>query len=143
MGANNDCRDGRVRKPDYMLPGDAPMKLKGSLTEQKIREELIASQRAVLEQGTYPKLTSRLRDLFRNIHTAFVLAWTPEQLEDIFDVLVDGQQVVSLEIPKFDAESTVSVQTAQEYARALRGRPNVLRLTVAMDLAHDKANWFS
>jgi hypothetical protein len=119
------------------------MKLKGSLTEQKIREELIASQRAVLEQGTYPKLTSRLRDLFRNIHTAFVLAWTPEQLEDIFDVLVDGQQVVSLEIPKFDAESTVSVQTAQEYARALRGRPNVLRLTVAMDLAHDKANWFS
>jgi hypothetical protein len=116
------------------------MKLKGSLSEQKIREELIASQRAVLEQSNYPRLASKLRDLFPNVRTAFVLAWTPEQLEDIFDVLVDGQQVVSLEIPKSDDEPTVSVQTVQEYARELRGRPSVLRLAVAMDLAHAKKN---
>ena len=73
------------------------MKLKGSLTEQKFREELIASQRALFEQSTYAKLARKLREHFQNIRTAFILAWTPDQLEDIFDVLVDGEQVISLE----------------------------------------------
>ena len=111
------------------------MKLIGSLTEKKFRAELTASQRGLLELHKFPRLLTCLQNHFAHISSALILGWTPEQLEDLYDVLINGTQVASLEIAKNGDEIEFSVASAEDYAGKLKGRPNKIQFAVALDLA--------
>ncbi len=111
------------------------MKLVGSLSEQKFRERLEASQRSLLVLHEFPSLLACLKKHFPEISTAVILEWTPEQFEDIYDVLINGTQVATLEISRSGDEVEFSVETAEEYARKLKGRASRIQFAVALDLA--------
>ncbi|MCY1301849.1 hypothetical protein D9M69_534150 [compost metagenome] len=110
------------------------MKLIGSLAEQSFREELSRSWSGLREQENQllPILESRLGLII----SAFVLNWTPEQAEDLYAILVNGLEVVFLEVLREGGElvdfKTVSVK---EYERSTRSRQHRIKLAVALDLA--------
>lgn len=110
------------------------MKLIGSLAEQYFREELSKSWSGLREPGN--QLFSVLAGRLGLIGSAFVLNWTPEQAEDLYAVLVNGEEVVWLEISRSSGE-VVDFQTTsvKEYGKSLRSRQSRIQLAVALDLA--------
>lgn len=77
-----------------------------------------------------------LGEIYGKFVTAYVLSHTPEQGEDIFRVLVDGNTVVGLELHQSDGEppvSNVSKCSLKDYERAV-SKQGRLQLAVALDL---------
>lgn len=114
------------------------MKLIESLTEKRIRAEIENSQEALLTRRSYPRLLSRLQEVSPAIESALILEWTPEQLEDIYQVLLNGKGVVTVEVPKSEEVGPLAVEPAEQYARKLKGRVSQIQFAVAMDLAKTK-----
>lgn len=110
------------------------MRLVGSLSEQSFREELSKSWRGLREPGN--QLFSILTDRLGSIGSAFVLSWTPDQSEDFYVILVNGGEVVWLEVSRPNGE-VIAFQAldVREYERSLRSRQSRIQLAVALDLA--------
>ncbi len=110
------------------------MKLIGSLAEQSCREELSKSWGGLRESGN--QLFSILADRIGLIGSAFVLSWTPEQAEDLYTILVNGSEVVWLEVSRSNGEVVdFQATSVKEYERSLRSRQSRIKLAVALDLA--------
>jgi hypothetical protein len=91
------------------------------MSSSSLYEELLLSKENLLSGKDRAELLSALRvnlpDMSDNV---FIVYWIPEQAEDIFTVLVDGDKVVEVEISRISpAENPVSfdVLTVQEYLR--------------------------
>jgi hypothetical protein len=112
------------------------MKLIGSLSEQRERETLVASN-AELRDGQTP-LALALQSHGVDLNTAYVLEWIPEQAEDLFVVLVGRERVVRLEVARSDG-SIVAFDESALAAYVPTGRPAGLRLAVALDLVRSAA----
>ncbi len=110
------------------------MKLVGSLTEQYFREELSKSWDGLREQGN--ELLPILQDRLGLIDSAFVMNWTPEQGEDLYTIIVNGVDVVCLEVLR-DIGELVAFETTsvKHYERSLCSRQHRIKLAVALDLA--------
>ena len=110
------------------------MQLIGSKMEQDFREELVGSQAAL--QNPDSSLHQVLESHGYSTCRAYVLHWTPDQLEDIYIVLVDGSVLVSIEIDKLEQAGFPKVEEMdlKTYVRSL-SRMNQVRLAVAQDLA--------
>jgi len=84
-----------------------------------LNEELLQSKEKLLSGKNNAELLSALRANFPEMtDNAFIVGWIPEQGEDIFTVLVDGDKVVEVELSRINpAENPVSfdVLTVQEY----------------------------
>ncbi|WP_443190059.1 hypothetical protein [Pseudomonas indica] len=77
-----------------------------------------------------------LRDRIGLINSAFVLNWTPEQAEDLYTIVVNGVDVVWLEILRESGELVDFKATGvKEYERLIRSRQHRIKLAVALDLA--------
>jgi hypothetical protein len=76
------------------------MRLIGSLTEDRLRDELSRSNAALRTGHDNPTLRTFLQDQGVNLTTAFVLDWVPEQSEDIYIVLDGTRQVLTIELPR-------------------------------------------
>jgi hypothetical protein len=114
------------------------MKLTGSVTEDEYRGDLIGSKRFLFESSQGASVLRALSQICSNIRTAYVLAHTPEQGEDIFRILVNGESIVGFDLQQGDGErvaSNVSVTSVKDYERMLHGREGRLRLAVALDLS--------
>jgi len=110
------------------------MRLVGSLSEQSFREELSKSWSGLREPGN--QLFSILTDRLGSIGSAFVLSWIPEQAEDFYVVLVNGSEVIWLEVLRLNGEAAVFQNIdVKEYERSLRSRQSRIKLAVALDLA--------
>jgi len=110
------------------------VKLIGSLVEQSFRDELSKSWSALREPGNM--LLSILESRLGLVSSAFVLNWTPEQAEDLYSILVNGSEVVWLEILRSSGELVdFQFTSVKEYERSLRSRQQRLKLAVALDLA--------
>lgn len=110
------------------------MKLIGSLAEQSFRQELSRSWDGFREPGN--RLLSILEDRLGRIGSAFVLNWTPEQAEDLYTILVDGVEVVWLEVLRSSHELVdFRTTSVKEYERSLRSRQHKIKLAVALDLS--------
>jgi hypothetical protein len=72
------------------------IQLRGTLIEQSFREQLLNSWLWLKEEKS--ARMSFLKNEFGDIQSAFTLSWTPEQFEDLYTILVNGQHVVYLEI---------------------------------------------
>ena len=113
------------------------MKLIGSKMESNFREELIRSREAL--QAHDSKLKLALESEGHDSKNCYVLKWIPEQLEDLYTVLVGGSYIVDVEIDKYDISNTPIVQRT-ELKLYLQGltKMSQIRLAVAQDLACSK-----
>src|SRR5690606_42050688 len=75
--------------------------------EQDFREELMHSNTAL--QSSESSLHQVLESHGYSTSRAYVLHWTPEQLEDIYVVLIDASVLVSVEIDKFEGACLLEV----------------------------------
>lgn len=115
------------------------MKLIGRKTERDYRAELLASNKAHFSGESPSRLNEALRNGGYETKNAYVLQWTPDQAEDFFTVLVEGQFVVAVEINRCDVEGEVCVKRYElaDYIKGL-SRMHHVRLLVAQALAHGK-----
>ena len=113
------------------------VRLIGSKMEEDFREELVYSNAAL--QNPDSRLHQVLESHGYSTSRAYVLHWTPEQLEDIYVVLIDASVLVSVEIDKFEGACLPEVDEMElkDYVRGL-SRMNQVRLAVAQDLASAK-----
>jgi len=97
------------------------------------RQELLTGK---LSQTLLPAVRRRSQVITPNV---YIVQWTPEQREDLIDVLVDGETVVQIELPRVVNPREISFQIwdVSEYLKAKRGqsRTDRRRLEVALQLA--------
>jgi hypothetical protein len=111
------------------------MKLIGSLSEQHEREQLVASN-VSLRAGDSP-LAMALQAHGIDLTAAYILAWIPEQAEDLFVVLVGGERIVRLELLR-DGGAVVAFDESPLAAYKPGTKADRLRLAVASDLLGSK-----
>ena len=113
------------------------MKLIGSKMESDFREELLQSNNAIQDSGA--KLRNALEAKGHDTKNAFVLHSIPEQLEDLYTVLIDGTYLVDVEIDKYES-SKPPIVVRKELKPYLHGlsKMNQVRLAVAQELACTK-----
>lgn len=113
------------------------MKLIGSEMKSDFREELLRSNDALQDPDS--KLTQALQAEGHETKNAFVLHWTPEQLEDLYKVLIGGSYLVVVEIDKYDSSKAPILKKnyIKHYLHGLR-KMNQVRLAVAQGLACTK-----
>ena len=117
------------------------MKLIGSRTEQKMRDELVRSNLA-LQDGGYGNLTIALELADVNIAGAYVLNWIPEQAEDIYAVLASASEVVIVEVPRAEGRALVEREKLAKY-EAKCSKLQRLKVAVARDLMGSNASKLS
>lgn len=67
------------------------MKLRGTLTEQQFKEQLLKSHNSLFTDPSYKRLLQLLQDTYQDLKTAYVLNWIPEQGEDIYTILINNR----------------------------------------------------
>ena len=115
------------------------MRLIGSKTEQDYREVLIASHAFHFSAHPQSQLKEILRQAGYETENAYVLHWTPDQSEDFFTVLIQGEFLVSVRIERDNPDNEPSVKRHEldVYLKGL-SRMHHVRLLVAQELAHGK-----
>lgn len=112
------------------------MQLIGSKMEKDFREELQKSNQSFSSQS---KLRSALESQGHPTDNAFVLHWTPDQVEDIYIVLINGTYLVSVELDRINPDTPPIYKRIElkEYKQGL-SKMNQVRLLVAQELANAK-----
>jgi hypothetical protein len=117
------------------------MKLIGSKMENDFREELVHSHEYHFSEDSDSKLKELLIKKELPVKNAYILSWTPDQTEDIYVVLINGETLVSAEIDRHDLSNPPIFEKLEinEYMRGL-SRMYQVKLLVAKDLASEKHN---
>lgn len=111
------------------------MKLIGSSTEQEIRTRLLGSKEELFTNPKNRNLLQCLIGASPNMKTAFVLYWIPEQGEDIYQILVNDDLILEIEISHDGIiEEPVKSYTISQYLVGKK-RMDQIKLAVALDLA--------
>jgi len=110
------------------------VKLIGNKTEKDFRAELVRSNKGLRESES--KLRKALESEGHDVSNAYVLHCTPDQLEDIYVVLIEGSFLVSIEIDRFDNSKSPIFERIElkDYLHGL-SKTDQIRLAVAQDLA--------
>ncbi|OLO02663.1 hypothetical protein BTW07_18490 [Salinicola socius] len=107
-----------------------------------LKAELLQSKEKLLGGIKSAELLSTLRDKFPDLtDNVFIVGWIPEQGEDIFTLLVDGEKVVEVEISRISpGENPVrfDVLTVQQYLKQNPALSKSARrkLDAAIQLSH-------
>lgn len=110
------------------------MRLIGSMTENKIRGDLIAGRNSIFIEGGCLLLLGAIRDIFPSIENAVVLNSIPDQGEDIYELLISEDMVVTLEIPRDGSPYSYETSSRQEYASRHKSKMSQIKMAVAEDL---------
>lgn len=112
------------------------MKLRGTLTEQSFRKELMASKIHLFNDISMERFLNTLKQTCPAMKTAYTLYWIPEQGEDIITFLVDMDYAVTIELDRYDhaIAPIVSVDPIESLHKSL-SKINQIRIAVALDLA--------
>jgi hypothetical protein len=115
-----------------------------SLADERIVEELERARKQLLsDEPPSALLTVLRRRLNTTTENLYILTWIPEQREDLYDVLVDGVNVVHLGIPRGSpvSESLFDIWSLRDYrmARKHATKPERRKLEVAIRLATSRA----
>ncbi|WP_438445395.1 hypothetical protein [Gorillibacterium sp. sgz5001074] len=111
------------------------MKLKGTMTEQAYRKELIASKHHLFNDSSMRRFLNVIRETFPTMTTAHVLSWTPEQGEDIISFLVDTHSVITVELDRYEKTMApiVEVYPIENWMKGL-SKTFQIKIAVAFDL---------
>lgn len=114
------------------------MNSKISITEEEYRTELINSKRYFFESQKGQNVLTHIRKLCGEVHTIYALAHTPEQGEDIFRILVNGEKIIGLDLQDEDnnfAALNITTYSIKEYERLVNSRMARLKLSIALSLS--------
>ncbi|MDA5535205.1 hypothetical protein HB976_09890 [Yersinia mollaretii] len=112
------------------------MRLIGSRTESLRREELVQSGITIKKNEAIDYF---LNEKFSPIKSAYVLACTPEQGEDFYRIIVNGDIVVEFEISRADSTITdIEEISVEDYSKLIKSKSDKLDLIIALDLANNK-----
>lgn len=97
------------------------MKLLGSKLEQELREHLIVSNESLFKSEEKKRLLEVIRSLFPEMKTAYIIHWIPEQGEDIYKILVDDNNILEIELDRYDSqvEPIVEITAISQYIHGL------------------------
>ncbi len=112
------------------------MKLRGSIIEQKLRDELIASHDSLFKSSEDKKILSCLMKQYPDMVTAYLLHWICEQGEDIYHYLIDLGKVCIIEVSRVetDLDPIVEDYPLNLYKKELN-RTDRIRFFIAQELA--------
>ena len=114
------------------------MKLTNSDTEKEYCADLIGSKKYLMESEKGQHVLKHVRKIFGDIKTIYALSHTPEQGEDIFRVLVNGERIIGFDLQdeagQFEALN-ITTYSIKEYERLLTGKMGKLKLAIALDLS--------
>jgi hypothetical protein len=114
------------------------MKLKNTRTEAEFRKELALSKKYLYESEKGQHALNAVRRICGEVASAYVLVHTPEQGEDVFRILVNGERIIG-----FDLQDQLGLHQAtnitdlhvKAYESLLSGIPARLKLAVALELS--------
>lgn len=110
------------------------MRLSGSITENGYYDQLTRSWESI--KAGNGGIMKALESHFHEITSAFVLGCTPEQSEDIYTILVNGQDIVTIEISRPERiEVSFSTTSLRDYKRQAKSRQRSIQLAVALALS--------
>lgn len=107
------------------------MDLIGSLSEQREREELLASNAKLRRRDG--ALAAALEAAGADLATSYVLEWIPDQGEDLYVVLMGCDRIVRVELVR-STGAVVTLEQASLDEYRPETKPARLRLAVALDL---------
>ncbi|MDU0206501.1 hypothetical protein ACYEXS_36340 [Paenibacillus sp. MAH-36] len=112
------------------------MKLKGTMTEQAYRQELIASKFHLFNDISMSRFLNIIRMTFPEMKTAHTLSWTPEQGEDIISFLVDTHSIIKIELDRYDntIEPIVDVYPIEDWMKG-HSKTYQIKIAVGFELA--------
>ncbi|AIQ65423.1 hypothetical protein PSTEL_22220 [Paenibacillus stellifer] len=112
------------------------MKLRGTLTEQQFKEQLLKFHNSLFADPSYKRLLQLLQDTYEDFKTAYILYWIPEQGEDIYTILINNKCIAIIELDRHDMQIEPIIQTIsiQEYQLRLSKTQQIL-LAVAQALS--------
>ena len=113
------------------------MKLIGSRREKEYRKELKESHFALFYSNSGLRLFNVIKSIFPEMKTAYVIGCTPDQGEDIYEVLIDTNIIAWIELDRFDFNSAPIFEKSPliDQLKKLKKRKKI-KLLVALDLAH-------
>ena len=119
--------------------------LTGTKTERDIREQLLVSKDFIFNNPEGSRILNLLNELYPELSSAYVLKCIPEQAEDEYIIIVDGTQMIWIEISRVDSlkEPEFEKLNFREYERGSRQR--LIKMAIAKELAeidlakHNKA----
>ena len=124
------------------------MKLKGTTTEEAYRAELQSTRDYIFNTEDGRILYQSIMEKVEDFKTAYILDWIPDQGGDFFNLIVNGETLVSIEIEEemdfltkditkkvFSYES----QSIKSYKKGL-SKTNQIKLEVAIDLCQIDMN---
>ncbi|WP_426407714.1 hypothetical protein [Bradyrhizobium ganzhouense] len=107
------------------------------LSEKQMIGQLEAGREYLLSAPGSRRLLSLLRQRLQSItRNVYVVRYIPEQTEELYDILVDGVNIVHIELPR-DPSSTAIVFEKSELEEYRRHLTKVVRrkLELAIELA--------
>ena len=112
------------------------MKLRGTITEQSYRRELLATKYHLFHDISMLRFLEIIRENFPAMKAAHTLYWTPEQGEDIITFLVDNHSIIIIELDRYDNEIApiVDVYPIENFIQGY-SKTNQIKIAVALDLA--------
>ena len=110
------------------------MKLRRSMTEQKFRDNFLRFRHEFFVERKFPILLEKLNKEFPRMTSAFILAYTPDQCEDFYSVLIDDYCVAILEISRVGSKGQFEVMTLADYKKDLKDLQSKIKLEVALDI---------
>jgi hypothetical protein len=117
------------------------MKLKGTITEQQIREKLQALRNRLFNDIILRRYLSIIKETFPTMKTAYILDWIPDESEDIITFLVDTHTVIQIELDRLDSEIEPIIEVYPlETLKKGRSKWNQIKIEVALDLATKDIN---
>jgi hypothetical protein len=110
----------------------------GPTTERELRRELAEARLRPEDNPRHARIFRAVRSIMDVGSVYHVLTDTPEQMEDVFRILVDDTVVVGFELQRDSSDASpteVQQYSVQDYRKAIGGRLSKARLRIALELA--------
>ena len=111
------------------------IKLRGTRTEEELRKTLLNAMLDIDGDDSESPLKQILESEFKELKSACVLGWTPEQGEDFYFVLVNAKSLCLVEIDKITNEALNITHTSLKDYQHKLSKTEKIRFAIAMDLS--------
>jgi hypothetical protein len=110
----------------------------GAATDRSLRKELWKVRLRPDRDPRHAKIYQALKNIIDSGSVYYVLTDTPEQMADVFRILVDDKMVVGFELHRDDPEVRpidVQLYSVEDYRKAIGGGRSEAELRMALELA--------
>ena len=109
------------------------MKLINSKIEKEIRDNLQKYSPLIMEDKV---IINFLIQNFQEIKSVYVLQVTPDQGEELYTLLVNGDKVIDFEISRINNSIyDIHIRTVGEYSKEIKNKLPKLKLLIALELS--------